>query len=67
MTAQSSQNRLYLYVAISIIGAAQNGSSVHFGLNWETISYFLAIIAAGLVAVRAYIDKSPTEVDKPKQ
>ncbi len=63
MTQKGSNRRLYLYMAIAMLGAAQNGSSVDFKfLNWETFSYFLNIIAAACLSARAYIDKSPADV-----
>lgn len=64
MTAQSSRNRLMLYIAIAMLGTAQNGTSVDFGMNWETVSYAIAVITAGLVTARSYVDKSPGEVPK---
>lgn len=66
MTPEGSRNRLLLYVAIAMLGAAQNGTSVDFGLNWETVSYALAILSAGLVTARSYVDKSPSEVQEPQ-
>lgn len=65
MTAQSSRNRLMLYIAIAMLGAAQNGTSIGWGLNWETVSYALSIITAGLVTARSYVDKSPSQIEVP--
>lgn len=67
MTQQSSTSRHFLYVAISVVAAAQNGAGVNFGLNWESASYALAVIGAGLVASRAYIDQSQSDVKPPSE
>ena len=63
MTPEGSRNRLLLYMAIAMLGAAQNGTSIEWGLNWETASYAISIISAGLVTARSFIDKSPGDVD----
>lgn len=65
MTQKSSTSRHLLYVTIAIVAAAQNGAGVTFGWNWETASYALAVISAGLVASRAYIDQSQSDVSEP--
>lgn len=66
MTPEGSTRRLFLYVSIAMVMAAQNGAGVTWGFNWETVSYTLSIISAGLIAWRAYIDKSPSEILTPE-
>lgn len=62
MNQKSSTYRHFLYVAIAMVAAGQNGAGVNFGFNWETASYCLAVIGAGLVASRAYVDQSQSGV-----
>lgn len=62
MNQTSSTYRHFLYVAIGMVATGQNGAGVSFGWNWETASYCLAVLGAGLVASRAYVDQSQSGV-----
>lgn len=66
MTPAQSIQRLLLYVVIAMITTASAGvTTVDFSNSKEVAVFALAILAAGLNTARSYIDKSPSEVQKP--
>jgi hypothetical protein len=66
MTPAQSTARLVLYVLIAMVTAASAGVlTVDFSDQKEVAVFVLAIAAAGLNTARSYIDKSPSEVEKP--
>jgi hypothetical protein len=68
MTANQSTARLFLYVAAAVLTVlASDFDKMAGATQHEWIGLFLKAALAGVVAGRAYIDKSPTEVLPPKQ
>lgn len=66
MTPSQSTARLVLYVLIAMVTAASAGVlTVDFSDQKQVAVFVLAIVAAGLNTARSYIDKSPSEVEKP--
>ena len=66
MTPAQSTARLMLYVLVAMVTAASAGVlTVDFSDQKQVAVFVLAIIAAGLNTARSYIDKSPSEVNKP--
>lgn len=66
MTPAQSTARLLLYVAAAVLTVlASDLNSMAEATQYEWIALFLKAALAGVVAGRAYIDKSPTEINKP--
>lgn len=66
MTPLQSTARLVLYVAAAALTVlASDFNSMAGATQHEWIGLFLKAALAGVVAGRAYIDKSPSEVIKP--
>lgn len=66
MTPAQSIARLALYVLIAMVTTASAGVlTVDFADPKQVAVFALAVIAAGLNTARSYIDKSPSEVNKP--
>lgn len=67
MTPNQSLARLLLYVAAAVLTVlASDFHQMADATQHEWIGLFLKAALAGVVAGRAYIDKSPTEVTPPK-
>jgi len=63
MTASSSNTRLILYVALTMVTAAAAGlATVDFADFKQIAAFILSVIGSGLTTARAYIDKSTSEV-----
>ena len=67
MTTTQSTTRLVLYVAISMVTASSAGVLLTDFTNPKQVAIFaLSVLATGLNTARSYIDKSPGQVDPPK-
>ena len=65
MTPKQSAIRLFLYVMISMIGAASAGIDlVDFEDAKQVAKFALSVVLVGLVTGRSYIDQTPTQVEK---
>ena len=63
MTPRQSALRLCTYVNAAILSAFIGGVSTVDFSDWKQVAVFTAaVILAGNNAIRAYIDKSPSEV-----
>lgn len=68
MTTSQSTTRLILYVSIAMFTAASAGlATVDFTDIKQIVAFTLSVLTTGLVTARSYIDKSPSEVDPPKE
>lgn len=66
MTPAQSTARLILYVTLAMLTTAGAGvTTVDFSNMKEVVVFGIAIAIAGLNTARSYIDKSPSEVQKP--
>jgi len=66
MTPAQSFARLALYVAAAALTVLANDfNSMADATQHQWIGLFLKAALAGVVTGRAYIDKSPTEVNRP--
>lgn len=67
MTALDSKLRGFLYVGIAVLAFAGGGvPSLPISDDAKTwAGYLIGLVAAGMVALRAYIDQSPSEVTEP--
>ena len=66
MTPTQSTARLALYVLVAMCSAASAGvMTVNFSDPKQVAVFALAVIGAGANTARSYIDKSPSEVQKP--
>lgn len=66
MTPLDSKVRLGLYVACVMVSTASAGLiGTDFADPKQVAAYALGILGSGLITARSYIDKSPTEIQKP--
>jgi hypothetical protein len=68
MTQKASMLRLLTYVNAAILSAFIGGVATVDFTDWKQVAVFsAAVILAGNNALRAYIDKSPSEVQQPEK
>ena len=66
MTKVESNVRLALYViGAMLVTASGSMQSVDFSDAKQLTGWALAVITSGVIALRAYIDKTPAQIDKP--
>ena len=66
MTPAQSALRLTTYVNAAVLAAFIGGVAAVDFSNWKQVAAFIGgILLAGNNAIRAYIDKSPSEVVTP--
>lgn len=66
MTPKSSLIRHILYVAAATLTAAYSGlEAVDFSDPKSVIGYVISVSLAGVIASRAYIDTSNSDIPKP--
>lgn len=66
MTPKQSTARLLCYIAAAMLSAVTTGiMSVDFSDWRQAVVFVCGVLGAGVAALRAYIDQSPTQVEKP--